>query len=99
MIDTVDTLCPAGHRRGAAGAWRRSRRRKGIRSIDCDKEVSMSVPLVHEEDIPEVALTGRHMRCLANSERLNPAHLSASVIESRRGRRFGPRMPTLTAKS
>ena len=50
----------------------------------------MSVPLVHEEDIPEVALPGRHMRWLANRERLNPAHLSVCVIRVAPGESVRP---------
>lgn len=50
----------------------------------------MSVPLVHEEDIPEVALPGRHMRWLANQERLTPAHLSACVIRVAPGETVRP---------
>ena len=40
----------------------------------------MSVPLVHENDIPELDLPGRHLRWLVNRERLNAAHLSACMI-------------------
>ena len=50
----------------------------------------MSVPLVHEKDIPEVTLPGRHMRWLANQERLNPAHLSACVIRVAPGETVRP---------
>jgi quercetin dioxygenase-like cupin family protein len=40
----------------------------------------MSVPLVHEEDIPEVELPGRRMRWLVNAERLKAQHCSLCLI-------------------
>ena len=40
----------------------------------------MSVPLVQENDIPELDLPGRHLRWLVNRDRLNAAHLSACMI-------------------
>ena len=40
----------------------------------------MSLPIVHENDIPEVELPGRNMRWLVTSELLNAQHLSVCVI-------------------
>ena len=40
----------------------------------------MSVPLIHESDVEELALPGRHLRWLVNAERLNPRCLSVCVI-------------------
>jgi uncharacterized cupin superfamily protein len=40
----------------------------------------MSVPLIHEGDVEELALPGRHLRWLVNAERLNPRYLSVCVI-------------------
>ena len=40
----------------------------------------MSVPLVHENDLEEVKLPGRHLRWLVNRELLNAQHLSVCVV-------------------
>jgi quercetin dioxygenase-like cupin family protein len=50
----------------------------------------MSVPLVHENDVPEVALPGRHMRWLVNRERLNAQHLSVCTIRVAPGEMVKP---------
>ena len=50
----------------------------------------MSVPLVHEGDIEELALPGRHLRWLVNAERLNGRHLSACVIRVPPGEKVRP---------
>ncbi|MGB9487719.1 MAG: cupin domain-containing protein [Terriglobia bacterium] len=40
----------------------------------------MSVPLIHEDDVREIALPGRHLRWIVNGERLNAKHLSMCII-------------------
>jgi quercetin dioxygenase-like cupin family protein len=50
----------------------------------------MSVPLIHENDIPELDLPGRHLRWLVNAERLNAAHLSACMIRVAPGETVRP---------
>ena len=50
----------------------------------------MSVPLVHENDVAEVELPGRHMRWLVNREQLNAAHLSTCVIRVAPGETVKP---------
>jgi quercetin dioxygenase-like cupin family protein len=40
----------------------------------------MSVPSIHEGDVEELALPGRHLRWLVNAENLKPNHLSVCVI-------------------
>jgi len=40
----------------------------------------MSVPLIHEGDVEELALPGRQLRWLVNAERLGAKHLSVCVI-------------------
>ena len=50
----------------------------------------MSVPLIHEGDIEELALPGRHLRWLANAERLGPQHLSSCVIRISPGQKVRP---------
>ncbi len=41
----------------------------------------MRVPLIHESDVEGIALPGRCLRWLANSERLGAMHLSVCTIE------------------
>ena len=50
----------------------------------------MSVPLVHESDVQEVELPGRHLRWLVNAERLNAQHLSACLIRVSPGEKVRP---------
>ena len=59
----------------------------------------MSVPIVHEGDIDEVALPGRYMRWLVNAERLGAKHLSVCVIRVLQGRRSDRRTPIPTARN
>jgi quercetin dioxygenase-like cupin family protein len=50
----------------------------------------MSVPLVRENDIEELALPGRYLRWLANAERLSPQHLSVCMIRVPAGEKVRP---------
>ncbi len=50
----------------------------------------MSVPLIHEDDIDELALPGRHLRWLANAERLNARLLSSCLVRIQPGRKVSP---------
>jgi uncharacterized cupin superfamily protein len=50
----------------------------------------MSVALVNEDDVPEIALPGRLMRWLANAERLQPRNLSACTIRVAPGQKVKP---------
>ena len=50
----------------------------------------MSVPIVHEDDIEEVALPGRYMRWLVNAERLGAQHLSVCIIRVAPGEKVRP---------
>jgi quercetin dioxygenase-like cupin family protein len=50
----------------------------------------MSVPLIHESDVEELALPGRHLRWLVNAERLNPRYLSVCVIRVPAGEAVRP---------
>ena len=50
----------------------------------------MSVPIVHEGDIEEVALPGRYMRWLVNAERLGAKHLSVGTIRVAPGEKVRP---------
>jgi uncharacterized cupin superfamily protein len=50
----------------------------------------MSVPIVHEGDIEEVALPGRYMRWLVNAERLGAKYLSVCVIRVASGEKVRP---------
>jgi quercetin dioxygenase-like cupin family protein len=50
----------------------------------------MPVPLVHENDIEELDLPGRHLRWLVNKERLNAQHLSMCVIRVQPGQTVKP---------
>jgi mannose-6-phosphate isomerase-like protein (cupin superfamily) len=40
----------------------------------------MSLPLVHENDVPEIALPGRHLRWVVTAENMNAKCSSACVI-------------------
>jgi mannose-6-phosphate isomerase-like protein (cupin superfamily) len=40
----------------------------------------MSLPLVHENDVPEVALPGRHLRWIVTAENMNAKCSSACII-------------------
>ena len=40
----------------------------------------MSLPLVHENDVPEVALPGRHLRWVVTAENMNAKCSSACII-------------------
>jgi len=50
----------------------------------------MSVRIVHEGDIDEVALPGRNMRWLVNAERLGAQHLSVCIIRVAPGEKVRP---------
>jgi uncharacterized cupin superfamily protein len=50
----------------------------------------MSVRVVHESDIEEVALPGRHMRWLVNANSLHAKHLSVCVIRVPPGEKVRP---------
>jgi Mannose-6-phosphate isomerase len=50
----------------------------------------MSVPLIHEGDVEELALPGRHLRWLVNAENLKPNHLSVCVIRVAPGEAVKP---------
>lgn len=50
----------------------------------------MSVPVIHETDVEEVALPGRHMRWLVNAERLGAQYLSVCVIRVGPGEKVRP---------
>jgi quercetin dioxygenase-like cupin family protein len=50
----------------------------------------MNVPLVHEEDVAEVALPGRHLRWLVAQDALPAAHCSACVIRVAPGETVRP---------
>ncbi len=46
--------------------------------------------VIHENDVPELALPGRHLRWLANAETVDPSHLSACVIRVAPGEKVKP---------
>jgi quercetin dioxygenase-like cupin family protein len=50
----------------------------------------MSVPLIHESDVPEVELPGRFLRWLVAPERLSARHLSVCVIRVPAGQTVRP---------
>jgi quercetin dioxygenase-like cupin family protein len=50
----------------------------------------MSVPLVHENDVEELNLPGRHLRWLVNRELLNATHLSVCVVRIAPGQTVRP---------
>src|SRR3954471_10993955 len=50
----------------------------------------MSVRIVHEDDAQEIALPGRRMRWLVNSDFLNSQHMSVCMIRVAPGERVRP---------
>ena len=50
----------------------------------------MSVPLIHEEDVPEQDLPGRAMRWMVTGDNLGAQHLSMCVIRVAPGERVRP---------
>ena len=50
----------------------------------------MSVPTLHETDVPELDLPGRHLRWLVTPENLNAKHLSVCVIRVAPGQTVRP---------
>ena len=50
----------------------------------------MSVPLVRENELPEVELPGRHLRWLVSSELLNSRHMSVCMIRVAPGQTVRP---------
>ncbi len=50
----------------------------------------MSVPLIHENDVEELDLPGRHLRWLVSKERLNARYLSMCVIRVQPGQTVKP---------
>ncbi len=46
--------------------------------------------VIHESEVPEKALPGRHLRWLANAENLDPKHLSVSLIRVAPGEKVRP---------
>lgn len=50
----------------------------------------MSVPTIHETDIEELDLPGRHLRWLVTPENLNSKHLSVCVIRVAAGEKVRP---------
>lgn len=50
----------------------------------------MKVPLIHENEIEEIALPGRRLRWLADAQRLGARHLSACLIRVAPGEKVRP---------
>jgi len=50
----------------------------------------MSIPVVHESDVEELALPGRHLRWLVTADRLHAAHCSTCVIRVAPGETVRP---------
>jgi quercetin dioxygenase-like cupin family protein len=50
----------------------------------------MSVPIVHESDVEEVALPGRYLRWLVDAGKLNARHLSVCTIRVPPGEKVRP---------
>ena len=50
----------------------------------------MSVPLVHEDEVEELNLPGRHLRWLVNRELLDARHLSVCVVRIAPGQTVKP---------
>ncbi len=46
--------------------------------------------VIHESEIPEVALPGRQLRWLANADSLDPNHMSVSLIRVQPGEKVRP---------
>jgi quercetin dioxygenase-like cupin family protein len=50
----------------------------------------MSLPLVHENDVPEIALPGRHLRWVVTAQNMNAKCSSACVIRVPAGQTVKP---------
>ena len=50
----------------------------------------MKPHVIHESEVEELALPGRHLRWLANAESMGPAHLSVSLIRVAPGEKVRP---------
>lgn len=50
----------------------------------------MKPHIVHESQVPELDLPGRHLRWIANAETLDPKYLSVSVIRVAPGEKVRP---------
>jgi len=50
----------------------------------------MSLPIVHESDVEELALPGRRLRWLVTADRLNAVHCSACVVRIAPGQTVKP---------
>lgn len=50
----------------------------------------MSVPVLHESEVEELDLPGRHLRWVVNGDQLNAAHCSACVIRVAPGEKVRP---------
>jgi len=50
----------------------------------------MTVPLVHENDVEELNLPGRHLRWLVNRDLLNAQHLSVCMVRIAPGQTVKP---------
>ncbi len=50
----------------------------------------MKPHVIHESEVPELALPGRRLRWLANAESLDPKHLSVSLIHVPPGEKVRP---------
>ncbi len=50
----------------------------------------MSVPVLHEAEVEELDLPGRHLRWLVGDDRLNAAHCSTCVIRVAPGEKVRP---------
>ena len=50
----------------------------------------MKPHVIHESEVPELALPGRHLRWVANADALEPQYLSASVIRVAPGEKVRP---------
>ena len=50
----------------------------------------MKPHVIHESEVPEVALPGRHLRWVANAETLDPQYLSSCVIRVAPGEKVKP---------
>jgi quercetin dioxygenase-like cupin family protein len=62
--------------------------------MDMDKEsagdAKVGVPLIHESEVPELDLPGRHLRWLVNGGGLHAAHASMCVIRVSPGETVKP---------
>jgi uncharacterized cupin superfamily protein len=50
----------------------------------------MKPHVIHESEVPELALPGRYLRWVANADALDPQYLSASVIRVAPGEKVRP---------